>query len=753
MPKTAFRSHSCNDLNAKNNDTEVQLVGWVDRRRDHGGMIFIDLRDRYGITQVVTDPALSGEAHHIFEKVRPEWVLQISGKVRARPAGQENKRMVTGEIEILVTEVKVLNEAITPPFEIAEENEENEEIRMNFRYLDLRRKRMQKNMILRHKVLQSTRKFFYERDFIEIETPILIKGTPEGAREYIVPSRVHEGKFYVLPQSPQQLKQLSMVAGYDRYMQIARCFRDEDQRGDRQPEFTQMDLEMSFVDAEDVIKLNEEALLAITKEVHPDAVINDFPRFTFEEAMNRFGSDKPDLRYELEIKDVSAECKDCGFGVFAGVVKSGGVVKVLKVEDGAKFSRKDIESLEEAAKIYGAKGLAWIKVGEKFEGVPVAKLGEDLTKKIAEETGAKAGDILLFAADKWETACESLGAVRIAVAEKLELLKDREKEFAFCWVTDFPMFKKNEETGEVGAVHHPFTRPRKEDEEILNSEPLKAKAEAYDVVLNGYEIGGGSVRIHERALQKRIFDILKISDEDAERRFGHILKAFSYGAPPHAGIAWGMDRLVMILANEPNIREVIAFPKTNRAEDLMLGAPDLVPEEQLKEAHIASTAKAEESNPEASQEIFMKIEKLLNSQKIKFEVFEHAAVKTSEEAAKIRGTKLESGARALIWKTEDGFIQSVCSAAREVDPEKLKEIAGVKKLELAKAEEMQKLTGCEVGGVPPFGNLFDLPVFVEKSLGENEEIDFNAGLRTKSIKIKFADYLKLVGEKTFEFAK
>lgn len=619
MLSTAYRTHTCNDLIKSDIDSEITLVGWVHRRRDHGGLIFIDLRDRYGITQVVTDPeeSSSAEAHKIFETVRPEWVIQITGKVRARPAGQENSKMPTGEIEVLVSEVKVLSEAKTPPFEIAEEHDENEEVRMKYRYLDLRRARMQKNMLLRHKVLQATRKFFYSQGFIEIETPILIKGTPEGAREYIVPSRVHPGKFYVLPQSPQQLKQLSQVAGYDRYMQIARCFRDEDQRGDRQPEFTQMDLEMSFVGAEDVLKINEESLISITKETRPDAQIKEtpFPRFTYDEAMNRFGSDKPDIRYELEFVDVTEECKDCGFGVFSGAIESGGVVKVLTVPGGADFTRKDIDELTETAKIYGAKGLAWIKVtgvrGQvtesnlkpetsnlSFEGVPVDKLGLELTTKIAEKSKAGEGDLLLFMAADWNTACTALGAVRIECAKKLKLCEGKENEFAFCWVTDFPMFELDTETGEISAMHHPFTRPKNpEDMDKLlveNVDPAvvaSVKAEAYDVVCNGYEIGGGSVRIHEKDLQKKIFDILKISDADAERRFGHILKAFSFGAPPHGGIAWGLDRLAMILANEPNIREVIAFPKTNRAEDLMLGAPDIVPDEQLEELEIESIAK------------------------------------------------------------------------------------------------------------------------------------------------------------------
>jgi aspartyl-tRNA synthetase len=600
MLKTSFRTHTCVDATSQDIDKEITLVGWIHRRRDHGGLVFIDLRDRYGVTQVVTDPEISGDAHKIFETVRPEWVLQVKGKVRKRPEGQENSKMKTGEIELLVMEVKVLNEAETPPFEIDVENNENEEVRLQYRYLDLRRERMQRNIILRHKLLQATRKFFYDKDFVEIETPILIKGTPEGAREYLVPSRVHAGKFYVLPQSPQQLKQLSQVAGFDRYMQIARCFRDEDQRGDRQPEFTQMDLEMSFVDAEDVMQLNEDAFKSLVKEAKPEANLKfeEFPRFTYEDAMNRFGSDKPDLRYEMEFTDASEECKGCGFGVFANAVESGGVIKVLCVKGGGKFSRKDIDGLTEVAKIYGAKGLAWIKVSEEgnLEGVPVDKLGEDLSKKIAEKSKAEAGDILLFAADNWKTACDSLGSVRIEAAKKMGLLEGKENEFAFCWITDFPMFEIDKESGEISAMHHPFTRPKNIEEfNKIKVDDLEAitsiKAEAYDVVLNGYEIGGGSIRIHEKDIQSKIFEILKISKEDAERRFGHILKAFSFGAPPHGGIAWGLDRIAMIFAAEPNIREVIAFPKTNKAEDLMLGAPDMIPEKLLKESNIKSLAK------------------------------------------------------------------------------------------------------------------------------------------------------------------
>lgn len=591
MLATALRTHTCADLNSENLETEVKLVGWVHRRRDHGGLIFIDLRDRYGFTQVVTDPELSGSAHPVFETIRPEWVLKIEGLVRRRPAGQENANLTTGAIEILVKKVTVLSQAETPPFEIDQENQENEEIRLQYRYLDLRRKRLQQNLILRSQVLQVTRREFTRRQFVEIETPVLIKGTPEGAREYLVPSRVKPGKFYVLPQSPQQLKQLLQVSGFDRYFQIVRCFRDEDLRGDRQPEFTQLDLEMSFVDQEDILRSNEEIFQHIVRQIKPTAqgFNTAFPRFTFHEALNRFGTDKPDRRFELELADVSAACRNCGFAVFANVMtKAEGTVKILRVPRGANFTRKEIEELTEVAQIHGAKGLAWIKVNAtgKFEGVPVAKLGANLTHQIATQVNAQPNDILFFTADTWKTACLSLGAVRTAVAQKLDLLKGKENEFAFSWITDFPLFERERETGALSSCHHPFTRPKPEDEKLLASEPLRVRAEAYDLALNGHEIAGGSLRIHEPVLQKQIFRILKITDEEAEKRFGHLLRAFKFGAPPHGGIAWGFDRFVMLLANEPNIREVIAFPKSNKAEDLMLGAPDVVTEKQLKENHL-----------------------------------------------------------------------------------------------------------------------------------------------------------------------
>jgi aspartyl-tRNA synthetase len=581
-----LRTHTCGELRPSHLDQAVTLCGWVHRRRDHGGLIFIDLRDRYGFTQVVFQP----EDKELFEPaghLRSEWVLRIEGTVRKRLAGAERDDNPTGHIEVVAKKFEVLNEAKTTPFEIDLEKDPNEELRLTYRYLDLRRERMRRNMMLRHDMLQQIRRYFYDRDFVEIETPILIKGTPEGSREYLVPSRVHPGNFYVLPQSPQQLKQLTMIAGMDRYMQIARCFRDEDQRGDRQPEFTQVDVEMSFVEAEDIMQLSEDGLIELTKSLRPDVKIQSepFPRLTFEDAMNTYGSDKPDLRYGLTFTDVTELSRDCGFGVFANTVKAGGVVKAMRVPEGAAFSRKEIDELTEVAKIYEAKGLAWIKkVNDAFEGVPVEKLGQDVTAKMASAAGMQNGDILLFTADQWDIACTSLGAVRKEIAMRRNLADP--KTFAYCWVVDFPMFEKDKDTGGVAAVHHPFTRPTKDSEHLLESDPLKAKAQAYDIVLNGYEVGGGSVRIHEQALQKKAFDILGITDEDAERRFGHMLKAFQFGAPPHAGIAWGFDRLVMLFADEPNIREVIAYPKDQRAKDLMLGAPSQMPTKQIEELGI-----------------------------------------------------------------------------------------------------------------------------------------------------------------------
>jgi aspartyl-tRNA synthetase len=583
-----YRSHLLNELNDKHVGEKVVLSGWVNRRRDHGGLIFIDLRDRHGVTQVVFDPSLNKDAHAVAENFRSEFVIKVSGEVRLRPEGMTNSDLPTGMIEVIIDEAEVLTKSLTPPFEIDVEKDVNEELRLKYRYLDLRRQRLKNNIVLRHDVIKFIRDYMCEEGFLEIETPILIKGTPEGSREYIVPSRLYGGNFYVLPQSPQQLKQLLMVAGMDRYFQIARCFRDEDQRGDRQPEFTQLDIEMSFVEQEDVMDVNERLLYKLIQKFKPGAnlLFNEAKRLTYDEAMNKYGSDKPDLRFDLEIQDVCDVFKESEFQVFSGALSSGGVIKAMKVPGSAdKFSRKDIDELTEVAKIYKAKGLAYI-IKEKDElRSPILKfLGEAEIESLVSTVGLENGDIVFFGADTFDVACTALGQVRLACAKKLELMNDN--DYAICWVTDFPMFEYNEEFDCMQACHHPFTSPYIEHIDKLKTAPEEVLSKAYDLVLNGNEIGGGSIRIHDEEVQSSVFDALGISKDDAEYRFGHMLEAFRYGVPPHGGIAWGLDRLVMIFANEPNIREVMAFPKDQKAKDLMLGAPSQMPQESLEELHI-----------------------------------------------------------------------------------------------------------------------------------------------------------------------
>ncbi len=584
-----YRTHTLDKLRASNDGEKVTLSGWVHQRRDHGGLIFVVLRDRYGVTQTVSDPQNNADVHNTMDSLRSEYVVMITGTVRKRPEGMTNPDMETGEIEVLVDEVTILNKSETPPFEIDQDKPVGEELRLKYRYLDLRRNRMKNNITRRHQFIKRTRDLFDERGFVEVETPILIKGTPEGSREYIIPSRLYPGKCFVLPQSPQQLKQLLMVAGMDKYFQIARCFRDEDQRGDRQPEFTQLDMEMSFVEAEDVMQINEEVMTLLFEEMAEgkEIIAKPFPRMTWEEAMSIYGSDKPDLRFDMKFVDVSEQVASCGFQVFEGVVKNGGVVKALTVPGGAKFSRKDIDDLTELAKVYGAKGLAYLIVEDEGIRSPITKFFKDEGRSLVEAAEAKAGDIVFFAADEFETACTALGNVRLACADRLEL-RDSNK-LAFCWVTDFPLLEFNEEEGRYAAAHHPFTCPLDEDIKMLESSPEKVKAKAYDLALNGSEIAGGSIRIHDPELQTAVFKSLGISGEDAEARFGHLLGAFKYGAPPHGGIAWGLDRIIMLLQDEPNIREVIAFPKDQKAKDLMVGAPSELPAEQIAEMNVKFT--------------------------------------------------------------------------------------------------------------------------------------------------------------------
>lgn len=583
-----YKTHTCGELRAIDVGKTVRLAGWVHRRRDHGGVTFIDLRDRFGITQVVFDSITAPEAHRAADELRMEWVIQVEGLVRRRPAGSENPSLPTGEIEVDAQAVQVLNPAKTPPFLINKNEEADENTRLKYRYLDLRREKMRRNLELRHRVVKFIRDYLDERGFWEIETPILFKTTPEGARDYLVPSRVHPGEFYALPQSPQQLKQLLMVAGVERYFQIARCFRDEDQRGDRQPEFTQLDLEMSFVEREDVMQLTEDLFTKLVATVVPEKrlLASPFPRLSYREAMERFGKDNPDLRYGLELMNVSDLLAECGFAVFEQAIRSGGSVRGINVKGCGDYSRKQLDELTEYVKQFGAKGLAYIAFprGGEIRSTFAKFLSLELQKKLFERMQVEEGDLLVFVADKDEIVFESLGRLRVYLAEKLNLIDDN--ILAFCWVIDFPYVVWNEEEKRWDPSHHLFTAPMPEDIPLLDIDPSKARGQQYDLVLNNYEVGGGSIRIHDRALQEKVFKLIGLDLEAARARFGHMLEAFEYGTPPHGGIAPGIDRICMILAGEPNIREVIAFPKNQAARDVMADAPSPVEEKQLEELHI-----------------------------------------------------------------------------------------------------------------------------------------------------------------------
>ena len=583
-----YKTHTCGELRTTHAGQIVTLAGWVHRRRVHGGINFIDLRDRYGLVQVVSDPLLFAEAHQGIEDARPEWVIQVEGLVRARPDGLANPNMETGAIEVVAQRVRVLNAAKTPPFQINVEEEVDEGLRLRYRYLDLRRERMRRNLLLRHRVVKFIRDYLDQRGFIEVETPILFKTTPEGARDYLVPSRVHPGEFYALPQSPQQLKQLLMVAGVERYFQIARCFRDEDQRGDRQPEFTQLDMEMSFVEREDIMSLVEGMFTKLVAEVVPHKRLHasPWPRLTYVEAMARFGKDNPDIRYGMELKDITDLAAGSGFQVFEGVAASGGLVRGINAAGLGEYSRKQLDELAEFAKKYGAKGLAYYALPASGEArSSFAKFVKpEVMQAIQERLEARPGDLLLFVADQPSVVYESLGRLRVLLAERLGLADPN--VLGFCWVIDFPFVNWNEEEQRWDPSHHLFTAPMVEDLALLDSEPGKARGQQYDLVLNNYEVGGGSIRIHDRALQEKVFGLIGLDPEVARERFGHILEAFEYGTPPHGGIAPGIDRVCMILADEANIREVIAFPKNQNARDQMADAPSPAEPKQLKELHI-----------------------------------------------------------------------------------------------------------------------------------------------------------------------
>jgi len=592
-----LKSHSCGDLKKEHIGQTVNLAGWVDRRRDHGGLIFIDLRDREGIVQVAFNPEISKSCHEVANRMRSEFVVRVSGEVAKRPPGTENLKLPTGEVEVTAHDVEILNPSRTPPFYINEDVEVEENLRLRYRYLDLRRAGMRDNLILRHQTVKFIRDFLDAEGFIEIETPILIKSTPEGARDYLVPSRVHAGKFYALPQSPQQLKQLLMVAGMEKYYQIARCFRDEDTRADRQPEFTQLDLEMSFVEDEDILNLLERLFITLVKTVKPDMkVIEPFPRFSYADVMDRYGTDKPDLRFVLELKDLSDIAAQSSFGIFTSAIADGGKVKGIRAPGCAAYSRKQLDDLNQLARGCGAGGLITIALGDT-EGGNLDEMTYDMVhsiaakfltleqvKEMAGRMEANVGDLLLVVAGDADTVNISLGALRQEIGQRLKLADpDR---FAFAYIKNFPLLRKNKETGYWESEHHPFTRPWDEDEPLLDTSPEKARGKHYDMVCNGFEIGGGSLRIHTAELQRKVFRLLGYTDDETEERFGHMLEAFEYGAPPHGGIALGIDRTVMLLAGRETIREVIAFPKTQSAMDLTFNAPAPVTEEQLAELHI-----------------------------------------------------------------------------------------------------------------------------------------------------------------------
>ena len=585
--ETSKRTHMCGTLRSKNKGNYVTVAGWVQRRRDLGGLIFVNLRDRSGFVQVVFDKDVNPDAFKLAGNIRSEFVLLVSGIVSPREEGQSNENLPTGEIEIKAERLEILNTSETPPIYIEDNDQLSEDLRLRYRYLDLRKPKMQKNLLIRHRVNKIVRDYLDERGFIEVETPLLTKPTPEGARDYLVPSRVQKGKFFALPQSPQLFKQILMVSGMDRYFQIVKCYRDEDLRSDRQPEFTQIDMEMSFVDENDIMRINEGLIVKIFKEIVGFEIPTPIPRMTYREAMERFGSDKPDLRFGLELKDLSDIVKDSDFKVFNNAVNNGGLVRAINAKGcGLKFSRREIDSLGEVVKLYRAKGLAWINVTEDSLKSPIVKfLKEEEIRGILNIMEAKPGDLILIVGDeKPNIVYDALGQLRLEIAKKLELTKG--KDYECLWITEFPLLEYDEEQQRYVAMHHPFTSPLDEDISALEKSPSKVRAKAYDLVINGVEVGGGSIRIHRRDLQEKMFNVLGFTKERAWEQFGFLLESFQYGTPPHGGIAFGLDRLIMLLTGTDNIKDVIAFPKTQNHSCLMTGAPSIAEKESLDELGI-----------------------------------------------------------------------------------------------------------------------------------------------------------------------
>jgi len=576
------RTHFCAAITEKDLKKEVILMGWVQRRRDHGGVIFVDLRDKTGLVQVVFDPSISKQAHERADYLRAEWVIAVKGRVRHRPQGMENPKLATGYFEVAVNAIKILNTSPSLPILIEDHMEIGEAVRLNFRYLDLRRPGLMRNIIKRHECAQAVRQFLSNHGFLEIETPFLTKSTPEGARDFLVPSRLHPGKFYALPQSPQLFKQMLMISGFDRYFQIVRCFRDEDLRADRQPEFTQIDMEMSFVNEEDVMEISEQLLVYLCERVFGKTLSTPFPKLTYAEALARYGTDRPDLRFGLELQEITDIMAKSKFEVFASVVQKGGIIKAINLKKGSVLSRKEIDDLTKFVIRFGAKGLAWIKVkGEQWQSPIVKFFSEEEKNALAHRLKMKDGDLVFFVADEPQIVHEALANLRVELAKKMDLIP--EDALCFCWITDFPMFEYDAIEGRWQTVHHPFTMPKEEDLIYLPEHPEKVKAHSYDIVLNGTEIGGGSIRIHRKNIQELVFKIIELSEREVTEKFGFLLEALNYGAPPHGGIAFGFDRLLMLLCGCESIRDVIAFPKTQKASCLLSGAPSTVTAEQLHE--------------------------------------------------------------------------------------------------------------------------------------------------------------------------